>query len=123
MDQVHKDCIRKNLVMLCEKLAPEPLHTHLIADGVFNEISMQYIKVLQEKTFTMNACIGDCENASKWVSLISMVLSTLSDAKHQGKISQTLIVNGPGSVRCGTPLIDSAKCCHDLTRLFYFSNV
>ena len=45
MEQIHKDCIRKNLVMLCERLTPEPLHTHLLADGVFNEVSMQYIKV------------------------------------------------------------------------------
>ena len=51
MEQIHKDCIRKNLVMLCEKLTPEPLHTHLLADGVFNTISMQYIKVQNVRLF------------------------------------------------------------------------
>ena len=36
--------------------------------------------------FTMNVCISDCDVASKWVPLISMVLFTLSDVKHEKKI-------------------------------------
>ena len=43
----------------------------------------------------MSVCVGDRDVASKWVPLISMVLFTLSNAKHQRNKSQSLTVNGP----------------------------
>ena len=47
----------------------------------------------------MSACISNWDIGSKWVPLHSMVLFTLSDAKHQWKESQTqnqlLTFNGP----------------------------
>ena len=48
--------------------------------------------------FTESVCVYNCDMAYKWVPFISMVLFTLSDAKHQRKKSQTqtqsLTVNG-----------------------------
>ena len=41
------------------------------------------------QVFTLSVCVSDCHNANKWEPLISMVLFTLIDAKHQRKKSQT----------------------------------
>ena len=67
--------------------------------GVWRWMFVKFIATGCKGLFTVNIRVTDCNVASKSIPLISMVLFTLSDTKHQ---TQSLTVNGPLQIQVRT---------------------
>ena len=100
--QKHSDAkleLEQMLLVVDEADKPEIQENISFYDANLSGLTQELQQLKREGLFTVSVCDKDCDIASKWGSLISMVLFTLSYSKLQRKKfrtqTQLLTVNKP----------------------------